>query len=248
MFETRLHHISPGDAVNKRKIWEGFLQWANRLSNLDSDSIARLQFDRDNFSLDSFLEMHSAGFSVGVDSGIVSSETSTSIVASKKIVSLDIAGDYWIDWSMTLKVKSGNCSFVGGVPFIGNEFFGSAQDFKSTMGFFQNTTITQFVETPSVGVRTGYYDDVWKYNFYGSQTNYVIGETASGDELVSYEKGVSIAPEFSENRYADYYHLSGCGAASVGRVTGNIGVVAYCQDESTLEVVGANMSIRRRVR
>lgn len=247
MFETRLHRISADHAIDRRKLWEGFLQWANRLSRLDSDNIARLQFGPDKFELDSFIEMSKAGFDVGGDVGVVSSEAGAVVVASKKVHSLDISGDYWIDWSLGLKVKSGQCRFVGGIPFIGNEFVGSAQDFKAVIGWLQNSSDSK-AETDGEGsdlLSSAFEEDM-------SLVSDDVRYGRAGERM-------TVPPFSSRDRYVPtdffglgvgsaYYHLSGSGAASTGRVTGSVGVLVFCQDESELSIESAHLSLRRRVR
>ena len=88
MFETRLHTIQSSDSIDKRKLWEGWLQWANKLSAIDSDAIARGEFFRNRFTIDTFLELFHDGQDVSEDNGSVSNESGTLVAVSKKIVSL----------------------------------------------------------------------------------------------------------------------------------------------------------------
>lgn len=240
MFETRLHRISASHAVDKRKLWEGWLQWANRFSRLDSDNIARAQFGRDRFSIDSFMELFSAGLDVSESAGLVSNETGTMVAASKKIVSLDISGDYWINWSITLKEDSGDCRFVGGVPFVGNKFIGSAQDFKAEMGWFNNSDITEATARgPSwAGPGTEPYEtmsDDWEsFGMYGVERN------TKNDTLQK-----SKIPAQGTNKV---FHLSGSGATTLGRLTGNTGIMLFCQPGSSFQITASRLTLHRRNR
>lgn len=245
MFDTRLHHISPGDAINKRKIWEGFLQWANRLSRLDSDCIARLQFEPGDFTLDSFLEMSQFGFDVGSETGLISGESGSSVIASGEIVSLDVSGDYWVDWSANIKLLSGQSRFVGGIPFVGNEFFGSAQDFKAVMGWLQNSTSQKSSKQQGSDGLSSISDE--QVESVSEDYDYGL-KGQSWDNDFSIRNRSYVPSRFSDFDTSIYYHLSGCGSASIPRITGKAGVLLFCQEGSKMQVNGARMSLRRRVR
>jgi hypothetical protein len=252
LFETRLHTISRDDALDKRKIWEGFVQWANKLSRIDSDAIARGQFTTGDFRPDAFCEMDSVGFTHGSFSGIIQGSYGA-VGISKKFESLDISGDYWMDWSVSLKRTKGQARWVSGIPFIGNHFFGSAQDFRAQMGFYQNGQIsvtTKFSGSDTASDPSGSADsndgsvstDEWRYGHYGRRVS-VSKDTHSYTESREY-----VPREGADDGQNDYYHLSGSGCASVGRVTGNIGVLILGQDGSEFELESGHISLRRRVR
>mgnify|MGYP003146933858 CR=1 FL=1 len=254
MFDTRLYRISANDAFDRRKLWEGWLQWANRFSRLDSDSIARSQFDRENFSIDAFIEMFHAGLDVTDDAGLVSNESGTIIAASKKIISLDIAGDYWVNWSIPLKAKSGDCRFVSGVPFVGNQIVGSAQDFKAELGWYNNSDITEsVVRGPEWGgvVEVGEdftpyemtYEDWDSYGKYGLERH---SEGASASTVTVGGKDKITSQLSGGGQEVMYYHLSGSGSAMVGRITGNIGILLFCQSGSEFNIVASRLTLRRR--
>lgn len=245
MFETRLHRIGENHAIDRRKLWEGWLQWANKLSRIDSDNIARNQFGRDRFTIDAFIELFSAGADVSEDDGVVSNENGTMVAASKKIVNLDISGEYWINWSLTLESGSGDCRFVGGVPFIGNTFIGSATDFKAEMGWYNNSDISEGLsrgpewsgpgETPYEMI----FDNWDSYGKYG-----VTRKT----KFISVTK-TEIAPQ--KNRLTSQkiqVHLSGSGSAQIGRNTGNVGVLLFCQPSSEFKITASRLTIQRRNR
>jgi len=252
LFETRLHTISEDDALNRRKVWEGFIQWANNLSGVGSDNIARDQFGPDDFQIDSFIEMHSAGFDKGSLSAIINGSHG-SVAISKSFTSLDLSGDYWMDWSVSMKLISGGARWVCGIPFIGNHFFGSAQDFRAQMGFYQNGEVTatrhwsgadDASDPPGSddGSKGNMPADEWKHGYYGRKIAVAKG-------VVSYAEDRNLVPrEGAGDGQEDYYHLSGSGCASAGRVTGNMGVIILGQDGSEFEVESGHMSLRRRVR
>ena len=162
MFEARLHRVSENDAISKRKLWEGWLQWANRFSSLDSDNLSRKQFDQEDFELGSFLEMYGDGFSPFDSGGTVVGDSGTMAAVSKEIVSLDTYGEYTVTWSVTLRASSGECRFAGGVPFIGNTFIASAKDFKAEMGWYNVCSLSkkQVLLATDLGVESGAIGDV----------------------------------------------------------------------------------------
>lgn len=246
MFESRLHRFSAGDALNKRELWEGWLQWANRLSGIDSDNIARAQFGRQKFTIDAFIEMFSSGYDASDSDGLVSSPSGTMVAASKKIVSLDATGSYWVNWSLTLQPSGGgDHRFVGGVPFIGGEFVGSAQDFKAEMGWYNNSSVSE-VWVAGSGL-TGLvgdeddaeikyeqlFDDYSRYGFRGADTK-TINSTQSKVAVPSQVAG------------RDYIHLSGCGAATSGRLTGNVGVMIFCNPGVSFKIKSSRLTLHRR--
>ena len=246
MFESRLHRFSAGDALNKRELWEGWLQWANRLSGIDSDNIARAQFGRQKFTIDAFIEMFSAGYDVSESDGLVSSPSGTMVAASKKIVSLDSTGSYWVNWSLTLQPSGGgDHRFAGGVPFIGGEFVGSAQDFKAEMGWYNNSSVSEvWAVAPGLsGLASGDDDENIKYErllddyartgLRGTQSNtknYTRSKTAVGSQVTGH----------------DYIHLSGCGAATSGRLTGNVGVMIFCNPGVSFKIKSSRLTLHRR--
>ena len=246
LFDVRLHRFSPDDALDRRKLWEGFLQWANRLSRLGPDNVARHQFGPEHFELDSFLDMvHQEIVVDGNDVGRVSGESGGAVVLTTSVDSLDAVGDYWIDWSVELRIREGQCRFVGGIPFIGNKFFASAQDFKAVMGWFQNSSDTRttaehgsgpFAHTLSPGI------DV-------NQENARHGRLGVFRKTDTLNKSTKYVPtQYGYYPTNTYFHLSGSGAATISRSTGNAGLLLFCQDSSEFSVESANMSLRKRVR
>lgn len=253
MFEVRVHRVSENDAVNKRKLWEGWLQWANRFSNIDSDNIARNQFGRDDFEIDAFLELFSAGLDASESGGLVSNETGTIVSASKKIESLDVFADYWVNWSLTLKSSSGPCRFVAGVPFIGREIISSAQDIKAEMGWFNNSNITEAAsrgpEWNSVieGENTPYefvYEDWESFGKHGWTRLTASFGTGTKTKITSQVLRLDGTQRDAEI----YYHLSGSGAATLGRITGNIGIMLFCQPSSRFQIISSRLTLHRRNR
>ena len=243
MFETRLHVIQPNDAIDKRKLWEGWLQWANRLSGIDSDNLARLQFGRDSFTIDAFLELFSAGLDASDAAGLVSNEAGTMVAASKKIVNLDISGDYWINWSLTLATNTGDCFFVGGVPFIGNQFIGSANDFKAEMGWFNNSDITESARNgPEI---VGPEGDATELTYEDWESFGKIGHTFKTKALNLTKDDALQQRRHTFNDKA-YIHLSGSGAATLGRGTGNTGIILFCQPGSTFNITASRLTLHRR--
>lgn len=243
MFETRLHVIQPNDAISKRKLWEGWLQWANRLSGIDSDNLARSQFGRDSFTIDAFLELFSAGLDASDAAGLVSNESGTMVAASKKIVSLEISGDYWVNWSLTLATNSGDCMFVGGVPFVGNQFIGSANDFKAEMGWFNNSDITESARNGPEAV--GPEDDATEMTYEDWESFGKTGVTFQ-TKASSYTKVDVLRQRYYMHNDKAYVHLSGSGAATLGRITGNVGILLFCQPGSTFNITASRLTLHRR--
>lgn len=246
MFETRLHRFSAGNALNKRELWEGWLQWANRLSSIDSDNIARAQFGRKMFTIDAFIEMFSSGYDVSEPDGIVSSPSGTMVAASKKIVSLDSAASYWLNWSITLQAMgSKSHRFAGGVPFIGGEFVGSAQDFKAEMGWHNNSSVSEVWAKGSglSGLSSGDDDSKVKYEHHlDTYTDYGRMGTES---KTKYSTRAKTTIE-SQIKSGEVIHLSGSGAATSGRLTGNVGVVIFCNPESEFKIKASRLTLHRR--
>ena len=253
MFETRVHLISENDALNKRKLWEGFLQWANRFSGLDSDNIARNQFSNPHFFSKAFIEQTSAGFSsTGVEKGRVSNDTGTLIALSASIESLDVSGEYWITWNVEAKTK--NACFAGGVPFIGDRMAGAAQDFKALVGWFNNSVARgATAHGPSV---TGFNTDEDPYE--AAFENWMEYKKKGGMRNIAHESvsktpvglGESTTYWINKPFIANYvyYHLSGCGSVHLPRCTGNVGVVLYTEPGADLNVLQATMVLRKRNR
>ena len=246
MFETRLHRFDENYALDKRKLWEGWLQWANRMSYLDSDNIARAQFGRQKFTIDAFIEMFSAGSDESDPNGIVSGSSGSMISASKKIVSLDAFGDYWVNWSITLRAKSGDCRYVGGVPVIGDQVVGSAQDFKAEMGWYNNSSITEsFRRDISAGYPVG--EDGAINEFMHDNWDSLGRHGESYDTRWQTKPKTVIASQVS-GKEKQRVHLSGSGAATVARVTGNIGIVVFCEAGSEFAIESSRMTLHRRNR
>jgi len=249
MFETRLHRFDENYALDKRKLWEGWLQWANRMSYLDSDNIARAQFGRQKFTIDAFIEMFSAGALSTDPAGVLEGATGTITSASKKIVSMDAFGDYWVTWSLTLSPTGettagfGDHRYAGGVAFIGDQIVGTAQDFKAEMGWHNNTAISNSNARGKDWGGLGednkayelLYDDYTQLARFGTRRR--TKWTTTGKWLVGSRIGSG-----------DYIHLSGSGAASVPRVTGNIGVIIYCNPGATFSIKASTLTIHRRNR
>lgn len=261
MFETRLYRISANDAIDKRKLWEGWLQWANRFSRLDSDNVARKQFSRTHFDIDAFLEMFSAGLDTTSTASLISGETGTMVAASKKFVSLDIFGEYWINWSITLKAISGQCRFAAGVPFIGNKFIGSAKDFKAEMGWYNNTNLSKYITLSQKDL--GFIDldnptPVLKNKSWGDYGEWLGSSTPAQHVQTQVNPQDYPVRESSTNQGSDKslypiddsakIHLSGSGSAYVGRVSGNIGVLLFCQPGSEFQIISSRLTLHRRVR
>lgn len=242
MFETRLHRFDANDAINKRSLWEGWLQWANRFSSIDSDNIARTQFGRSRFTIDAFIEMFSAGLDVSEPNGLMSSSSGTMVAASKKIVSLEVSGDYWVNWSITLQPRGvGDHRFAGGVPFVGNQFVGSAQDFKAEMGWHNNSSISEAIgrgpEWGGIGDEDTAYDLI--HNNWGDLGRLGVQRRTA----ISSEEKTKVDSQIAGR---DYIHLSGSGAASVGRVTGNIGVMLLCDPDTSYAIIASRLTLHRR--
>tara|TARA_R110000824_G_scaffold178505_3_gene358249 strand:+ start:6748 stop:7542 length:795 start_codon:yes stop_codon:yes gene_type:complete len=264
MFETRLHRIQANDALSKRKLWEGWLQWANKLGRIDSDNIARHQFDRLFFTPGTFLEMFSAGLDAeGTDPASLSGYSGTMIAASKEIISLDISGEYWLNWSLTLEAISGECRFAGGIPFVGNTFVESAKDFKAELGWYNNMALLDQEMFPTGkigygGIATGTLDEKWgRYGFAGSQANEFdvhpfddghLAGTPKGQQIHTEDGSYSSDKDQALKRENTTIHLSGAGSSYVGRVTGNIGVLLFCQDGSRFDITDSRLTLHRRVR
>jgi|1_EtaG_2_1085319.scaffolds.fasta_scaffold00227_6 hypothetical protein len=255
MFETRLHVVQPNDALSKRKLWEGWLQWANRLSGIGSDAVARGQFARNKFTIDTFLELFHDGQDVSGDNGSVANEAGTLVAASKKIVSLDISGNYWVNWSLGLTTATGECRFVGGVPFVGNTFIGSAQDFKAELGWYNNSDVTEcvsrgkewmggpFSDRAPTEVLQDNYDS---YGKYGTLRKTKTGSPPDEDKDIITPQAGTISGEPVQQSVN--VHLSGSGSAVLGRSTGNVGILLFCQPGSAFNIVSSRLTLHRRNR
>ena len=244
MFETKLHSFSENDALHKRALWEGWLQWANRFSSLDSDNIERQTFGRKVFKIGAFIDMRDGGATVSEDNGLVSGPHGTMAAASKALISLDNFGQYWVDWSLSLQASTGECRFIGGVPFIGNQFIGAAQDFKAEMGWYQNSSISQSsIRGPGWGTLGDsgdpyeFVEDNW--DSYGMQ-----GIERHG--AMSQEEKDQVGSQLIGAKQLHFVHLSGSGAAPVGRITGNAGILLFCQPNSTFKIIASTLILRKR--
>lgn len=251
MFETRLHFIQALDAPNKRKMWEGWLQWANRLSSIDSDNIARGQLGRRKFNISAFLEMFHDGHTVSEDDGVVSNESGTYIAASKKIVSLDVNGEYWVTWSLYLTADDGECRFVGGVPYIGNTFVSSAQDFKAEFGWYNNSDVTEAVTRTPEWMGGASSDDISEilidnYDSYGMRGVQRDTKTSEPGNRSKHKRASQLKNSISQKDVP--IHLSGAGAVNIGRSTGNVGVLLFCQPGSSFKIKASRLTIHRRIR
>jgi hypothetical protein len=166
------------------------------------------------------------------------------VAASKKIVNLDISGDYWINWSLTLVTNKGDCSFVGGVPFIGNQFIGSANDFKAEMGWFNNSDITEAVShgPESAGVAEDPYEITYEdWESFGKK-----GTTRRTKAYNSEKEDVPAQRRYAAPNEKAHVHLSGSGAATLGRVTGNAGIMLFCQPGSSFNITASRLTLHRR--
>ena len=262
MFETRVHSVSPLDAVNKRKLWEGFLQWANRFSRIDSDNLKRLSLSRENFTIDSFLDMYESNTAPADSGGMVSGDTGVMVATSQKFVSLETAGEYWVNWSISLQRSNGDCRFVGAVPFVGDQIIGSAQDFKAEMGWYNNMSVAEAESRgPMWGEiggknRTpdgsgGYhvspnndqaYEFVYdEYDHYGRQGHQRHTRHGATEKTIR-------PSQLTSTKVIAKVHLSGAGGGLVGRVTGNIGIIVYAFPGSTFNVIASTLTVHRRNR
>ena len=149
MFKLRKHKISNNDALDKRKLKENYLFFANQLSEIGSDSIARSQLKNADFELDSFIEFKDTGYTYSSDrKGQIQGDVGTSAAIINSIESFDIQGDYSISWTIQvdlLRTKNGNTAttgdyrFVAVVPFMGATAVSSAESSFHEMGFINNT-------------------------------------------------------------------------------------------------------------
>ena len=249
MFETRVNKIAEFDGLNKRKLWEGWLQWANRLSRIDSDNIKRRQFTRENFKLNSFMDMYSINHPTG--GGAVIGRGSTLIAGSEKFITLETSGEYWITWSLTLQSKTpSGCRTAFAMPFIGDSLIGAAQDCYCEMGWYNNQELAEVVERPATSVgRFGLIDedevDSLRYatempwdEAFGKQGMFVQSQSFISRKNL-------IPPQLKIN---DYVHLSGSGGAYVSRSTGSIGIIVNGFKGSRFKIVSSSISIHKRSR
>ena len=249
MFETRLHLISENDALNKRKLWEGFLQWANRFSALDSDNIARLQFENSHFTANTFIEQTVSGFISSGDSGLVGNDSGTLIALSAGGSSLEISGSYWMTWSVD--ARTDDSRFAAAVPFVGDKLVGCAQDFKAEMGWFGNSlgtgsvahgaTLTGFDWILKESDKYETTTEEWsEYGKRGKSRRVMSDSTSKRDN--------EFQGKIGNEKGSVFYHLCGSGAVSLGRNTGNVGVVVYAQPGKKIRVSRATMVLRKRNR
>lgn len=249
MFETRVHKIAEFDGLNKRKLWEGWLQWANRLSRIDSDNIKRRQFTRENFRLNSFIEMYSINHPAG--GGSILGKGSNLIAGSEEFITLETSGEYWITWSLTLKVKTGGCRTAFAMPFIGDSFIGSAQDCYCEMGWYNNQELAEAVKRSATSVgRFGLLDE--------DEVEQIRHQTDMPWEDAYGKKGVHIQTRAftggtkelipPQLKTGGFVHLSGSGGAYVSRSTGSIGILVSGFKGSRFDIMSSSISIHKRSR
>ena len=250
MFETRLHLISENDALNKRKLWEGFLQWANRFSALDSDNIARLQFENSHFTANTFIEQTVSGFISSGDSGLVGNDSGTLIALSAGVSSLEISGSYWMTWSVD--ARTDDSRFAAAVPFVGDKLVGCAQDFKAEMGWYNNMSVSEAVSRGPFWANIGGgadgadKDQAFEYVYDNYDQYGKLGyDRHTRHSQVSKTK---IESHLANSTTVAKVHLSGSGSGVVGRVTGNIGIIVYAFPGSTFSIIGSTLTVRRRNR
>tara|TARA_R100001082_G_scaffold110983_1_gene92708 strand:+ start:564 stop:1277 length:714 start_codon:yes stop_codon:yes gene_type:complete len=236
------------DAPDKRKVWEGLLQWANKFSRIGSDNIARDQFNAGDFRIDAFIEMAKSYHGYGSESGGIVKGSGGDIALADKFVSMDISGDYYIDWSVSLARKSGPMRFAYGIPFIGNKVFGSAQDYKSQMGFYQNSQIDRTLSFAGSDFASSSKDEREDRSFDSEARYQRFGRTVRSTDPNPYTENTSYIVRHGIDSKTEHMHLSGSGAATIPAASGGIGVLILCDEGTSFTISGGSISLRRRLR
>tara|TARA_Y100000034_G_scaffold106432_1_gene135129 strand:- start:300 stop:950 length:651 start_codon:yes stop_codon:yes gene_type:complete len=124
MFETRPHSIVKGSSLNKRKIQECLIEFANKLSRLEDDSLGRYTIGRDRIGLTSVMNPYKAEMIGGFQALKGKSTAGNAIAylgaARIKLENNSSNGYYWLNWSIGGTIKS-DVGWVGAFPFIGTE-------------------------------------------------------------------------------------------------------------------------------
>tara|TARA_R110002051_G_scaffold240722_1_gene301155 strand:- start:2786 stop:3532 length:747 start_codon:yes stop_codon:yes gene_type:complete len=248
MFQVSKYRILKNAALDKRKLKENYFHFAGALSEVSSDSIKRHQFVPRDFKLSTFINFNQSGFKDGDFSGRVSGDSGEVVLTIDSETSFDISGDYCITWNMEVRCPVGEGRFISCSPFMGGQVITSAEDCFYEMGYINNinptkTAVRQIEKydprAEESAVPYEFNEDEW--DLYGKRGSDI------KCELFSNSRSNVPSQTLSTSR-GKKIHLSGVGYVNMPRSSGNIGLIVYCQRDSSFRVDAARISVRKRNR
>ena len=249
MFQVSKYRILKNAALDKRKLKENYFHFAGALSEVSSDSIKRHQFVPRDFKLSTFINFNQSGFKDGDFSGRVSGDSGEVVLTIDSETSFDISGDYCITWNMEVRCPVGEGRFISCSPFMGGQVITSAEDCFYEMGYINNINPTKTAKRDvkkydpraEKGDEVGYEFTSDEWDLYG-----LSGQDVKC-ELFEHRRAVHESQTLSASR-GKKIHLSGIGYVNMPRSSGNIGLIVYCQRDSSFRVDAARISVRKRNR
>ena len=249
MYKFRKHRIKSGHALDRRKLKENFLQLASSLNEIEGSSISRLQFDIDDFRMNSFIEFSETGYKEAGFSGRICGDGGEAILNLSANSNLDLSGDYALTWNAEATIVDGEGFFLDCVPVMGGQFISQANDCYYHFGYLNNFEPTKsYVRSASMydlrdeeNIPYEANEELWdEYGKFGWDWNTDMYSMSPKNGIKPYGQ----TKELGANRI----HLSGFGYVNLPRSTGKVSLAFYGHPGSKFKIDSARISLRKRNR
>tara|TARA_R100000008_G_C3580407_1_gene168126 strand:+ start:1669 stop:2328 length:660 start_codon:yes stop_codon:yes gene_type:complete len=219
MFETRPHSIVSGASLNKRKLHECLVQFANKLSRLEDDNLGRYTIGRDRLEIDATIKFHKNQMSNSSFQTIAGKSSAGNAYIYLGGIRMEVentsgSGYYWLNWSLTGEVKD-NAAVVGAFPFAGTELLTGLGDYIEKTNHMQGFYLSE--------------------NYSGAATHPTPQDAYGITSTLCWNPGLK-------------FSLGGSGSFYLGSTSAVIGIIVYTNDGGTVIVEKANANIIERVR